>query len=395
MMRARAAATALAALTLSACAVQYGPVPHGRYVADPRCMPTGLDQAPDANALPLFFATSRLPDCRAADIKLLHHRGDAVRMGRFAEQRKFDAGKPVPLAFMAGAQWWQELAAASARAEGRVLVYVHGYRERFPSIARDTAQIARMTAFDGPVIAWTWPSQGTTVGYATDETNMYWDQRNFRAFLKDLAEQPWAREIIIVSHSLGARLVLPAIEYVDDSTSERDARNISNIILASPDIDREDFEREVADKLLTEAKILRERRIHIYVSSHDRALALSRQVHGYPRLGSPYCFNPDDPQALRLPGEEPRCYPGTGGTLDRPGSAGLLVIDTTDVTRGASGHSNYLRSAAACRDFIAVVKGARSRPERLRVPGLAHVFRLVDDPNGPNSDHAKACALPQ
>ncbi len=395
MMRARAAAMVLAALALSGCAVQYGPVPHGRYVADTRCAPTGLEQAPDAIALPLFFATSRLPDCRAADIKLLHHRGDAVRMGRFAEQPKFSLGKPVPLTFMANAQWWQELAKAGARADGRVLLYVHGYRERFPSIARDTAQVARMTGFDGPVIAWTWPSQGTTVGYATDETNMYWDQRNFRAFLKDLAEQPWAREIIIVSHSLGARLVLPAIEFVDDSTSERDARNISNIILASPDIDREDFEREVAGKLLTDAKILRDRRIHLYVSSHDRALALSRQVHGYPRLGSPYCFNPDDPQALRLPGQEARCYPGTGGIVSRPDRAGLVVIDTTDVTRGASGHSNYLRSAEACRDFIAVVGGARSRPERLRVPGQAHVFRLVNDPNGPDPDHAKACALPQ
>ena len=391
-MKLRAAALVLAAMPLSACAVQYGPVPHSAYVADARCSPRGDEAVPDAAAYPLFFATSRLPDCRAADIALLHHRSGNVRYGRFGEQARFDADGPVPLALMAGPPWWQALARAGASGDGKVILYVHGYRERFTTVARDAAQIARMTKFGGPVIAWTWPSQGKAESYAVDETNMYWDQRNFRAFLKDLAEQPWAREIIIVSHSLGARLVLPAIEHVDDSTDAKDARNISNIILASPDIDREDFEREVAGKLLTEAKIMRDRRIHIYASTHDRALALSRLVHGYPRLGSPYCFNPDDPSALRLPGEEPRCYPGTGGIFARPDAAGLVVIDTSDVSRSAAGHSNYLRSAAACRDFIAVVGGARSRPERLRVPGLAHVFRLVDDPDGPEPDHDVVCA---
>lgn len=389
----RAAMLLLAALPLAGCAVQYGRVAHGDYVAAPRCSP-GTDQAaPDAALLPLFFVSSRLPDCRDAAVRMLHHRGDKVRYGRFAPPAKVDGKTPVPLTIMADSAWWQELAAAGARSRGRVLVYVHGYRETFASVARDTAQIGRMTGFDGPVIGYHWPSQGKAVAYATDETNMYWDQLNFRTFLKQLAEQPWAQDITIVSHSLGARLVLPGIEHVDANSADKDARNISNIILASPDIDREDFEREVKSQLLTDAKILRERRIHIYVSSSDRALALSRQVHGYPRLGSPFCFNPKDPQALRLPGEEARCYPGSGGVLSRPEQAGLVIIDTSDVTRGASGHSNYLRSAAACRDFIAVVGGARTAPRRTPVPGLAHVFRLTPDPAAPKPDHEAVCAL--
>jgi pimeloyl-ACP methyl ester carboxylesterase len=391
-MKRRAAALVLAALTLPGCAVQYGKVPHSAYVASPRCMPTGTEAAPDAAALPLFFVTSRLPDCRRDAVQMLSHRGDRVRFGRFAGPMKVDGKTPVPLALMADTLWWQELAAAGAPAKGRVLLYVHGYRESFASVARDTAQIGRMTGFDGPVIAYSWPSQGKAIAYATDETNMYWDQLNFQRFLKTLAEQPWATDITIVSHSLGARLVLPAIEHVDDSTDAKDARNISNIILQAPDIDREDFEREVKNQLLTESKIMRDRRIHIYVSVSDRALAISRQVHGYPRLGSPYCFNPDDPTALRLPDLRPRCYPGTGGIFDRPDRAGLVIIDTTDVTRGTSGHSNFLQSAEACRDFIAVVGGAMTGPRRTPVPGLAHVFRLTDNPTEPKPDHDAVCA---
>lgn len=48
-----------------------------------------------------------------------------------------------------------------------------------------------MTGFDGPIVEYSWPSQGKLLSYAVDETNMYHDVRNFRLFLKALAERPW------------------------------------------------------------------------------------------------------------------------------------------------------------------------------------------------------------
>src|SRR3546814_1741148 len=144
-----------------------------------------------------------------------------------------------------------------------------------------------MTGFDGPVIAYSWPSQHKVLSYAVDETNMYHDVRNFRDFLKALAEQSWVSEVVIVAHSLGARLVVPAVAYVDRAAAGSDSRNISNIILASPDIDRETFERDISADVLAAAKVARARRITVYVSLKDKALAASRANHGYPRLGSP------------------------------------------------------------------------------------------------------------
>ena len=44
---------------------------------------------------------------------------------------------------------------------------------------------------------------------------------------------------------------------------------------------------------------------------------------------------------------------------------GVTVIDTTDVSRGSTGHSNFLRSAVACRDFVDVIAGKSARPERI------------------------------
>ncbi|BBB12870.1 alpha/beta hydrolase [Sphingopyxis sp. FD7] len=382
------AAACGAALALSGCsiaAVDYGKVRHAAYIADPRCT-AQPGAAVDGEALPYFFATSRLPDCRGDPIELLHHRGDRVRFGRFDAPRDIVVGRKKrflpPLAFQAAPDWWRALQAETDRRQGRVLLYVHGYRENFSTTSKDAAQIARMTGFDGPIIEYSWPSQGRLLSYVVDETNMYHDVRNFRDFLKSLAEQDWVKEIVIVSHSLGARLVIPAVAYVDRASSSADSSNISNIILASPDIDRETFERDIEAEVLSARRVANDRRITIYASRADKALAASRAIHGYPRLGSPYCFDPFEAADLKAKGLPERCYPAA--------LAGLTVIDTTDVSRGSTGHSNFLLSAPACRDFIDVVAGKRTRPERVATP-WAHVFRLEPDPALTKERHEAIC----
>ena len=154
---------------------------------------------------------------------------------------------------------------------------------------------------------------------------------------------------------MGARLVIPAIAYVDRTSSNADSSNISNVILASPDIDRETFERDIEEEVLSPRRVANNRRITVYVSHADKALAASRALHGYPRLGSPYCFNPFEAADLKAKGLPVRCYP-----VSVPG---LTVIDTTDVSRTTTGHSNFLRSAVACRDFVDVVADKRARPD--------------------------------
>lgn len=369
----------------SIAAVDYGKVRHTEYVADPRCT-AQPGAVVDGDALPYFFATSRLPDCRTADISLLRHRGDRIRYGRFAAPGEIRVGKEkrlrTPMAFQEAGDWWRALQAETDRRQGRVILYIHGYRETFETTSKDAAQIARMTGFEGPVIEYSWPSQGEVLSYAVDETNMYHDVRNFRDFLKTLAERPWVKEIIVVSHSLGTRLVIPAIAYVDRTSSSADSSNISNVILASPDIDRETFERDIEEEVLAPRRVANERRITVYVSRADKALAASRALHGYPRLGSPYCFDPFEAAELKAKGLPIRCYV-------KPVS-GLTVIDTTDVTRTTTGHSNFLRSAAACRDFVDVVAGKRTRPERTATH-LAHVFRLLPDPADPKPDDEAIC----
>ena len=383
-------------ILLSGCtvAVAYGDVPHSTLAENPRCNPAQNDSAAIAGK-DHFIVTSRLPDCRGDTIVLTNHRADRVRYARFAPPQKIkpakgDAQVVVPLAFQPEDAWWNGLRDAANLRKGRVLLYVHGYRETLATTARDAVQIGAMSNFDGPIIHYSWPSQGNLLSYAVDETNMYWDERNFRNFLTKLARTEWVKEIVVVSHSLGARLVIPAVEYVDRTSTNADSSNISNIILASPDVDREDFERDIAEEVLAARRVNNDRRVTVYASLSDRALALSRAVHGYPRLGSPFCFNPFEAQELKAKGLPQRCFATKSKYQTEPAKTGFTIIDTTDVSGGGAGHSDYLRSFAVCKDFAAVVNGARTTEGRVATKD-AHVFTLRAPEKPTKEDIAAMC----
>jgi len=392
-------------LALAGCTngVDYGPIPHSLYVADPRCDPPP-GAAPADPALPYFVATSRLPDCRTPAVTLSSRRGDRLRFAMAGAPpdrpgEKAPADSVVPLALRAEADWWGALAAAAAAQHGRVLLYVHGFNESFVSSIRDTAQIARLTGFEGPVVHYAWPSRDSLLSYVVDETNTGWDERRFGAFLEALAQQPAVREIVLVTHSMGARLALPAVERIDRANPRGDAGRIANIILASPDIDTATFERGLAETLLTPGRVASGRRITVYASRHDRALAAARGLHGYPRLGSPYCFDPFAAQALMAAGLPPRCYPLATPFAPATPPGGLTVIDTSAVSHGRAGHADYLHSAPACRDFRAVVRGgggagdAEPDAANRQPTHLPYVFALAPDPTAKGRDRA-ICMAP-
>ncbi len=392
----RKAPLLLLPMLLAGCtvAVEYGDIPHNVLAENPRCNPAQNDSA-SVNGKDYFIVTSRLPDCRGDNIILTNHRADRVRFGRFSppetiKPAKGDKQLVVPVAFQPEDAWWAGLRDAANLRNGRVLLYVHGYREKLQTTARDAVQIGTMSNFDGPIIHYSWPSQGNLLSYAVDETNMYWDQRNFRNFLTKLARAEWVKEIVIVSHSLGARLVTPAVDYVDRTSNNADSSNISNIILASPDVDREDFERDIAEEVLAARRVNNDRRVTVYASLSDRALAVSRAVHGYPRLGSPYCFSPFEAKDLKAKGLPQRCFATKTKYETEPAKTGFTIVDTTDVSGGGAGHSDYLRSLAVCKDFAAVVNGARTTEDRVAT-AQAHVFTLRTPVKPTKEDIAAVC----
>ena len=373
-------------------AISYGEVPHEELAKNAPCASVGDGRMEQK----LFLVTTRLPDCRTTVPALTPHRGFGTHYGMFAAVQRSAKGKlpkrAEPSFSLSNDEiWWAQLKTASERENGKVLVYVHGFRETFKTASADTAQIAKLGQFAGPAILYTWPSRGELLSYGVDQTNMYWDERNFRNFLARLAEQPWVTDITLVAHSLGSRLVISAVEYVDRNALRQDAGNISRIILASPDIDRQEFERDAGIGILAKRMVDSGRRVTIYLSGKDKALGISNTIHGYPRLGRPHCFDPFEGKRLEAAGEPVRCYPASSRDPQSAGLQGLTVIDTTDVSNSSSGHSDYLASARACEDFAEVLRdGSGVEGQRLRTP-LPYVFRLAPYAKGEKPDHLGRC----
>ena len=48
-----------------------------------------------------------------------------------------------------------------------------------------TAQISYDLGFDGAPVLYSWPSQGSAIGYTVDEATVEWSQTNLKQFLAD------------------------------------------------------------------------------------------------------------------------------------------------------------------------------------------------------------------
>jgi esterase/lipase superfamily enzyme len=156
-------------------------------------------------------------------------------------------------------------------------VFIHGFNTTFQDAARRTAQIAYDLKFEGAAIFYSWPSQGKASRYLVDETNATWTVPHLETFLKELRVRSGAAKVHIIAHSMGARILAQALR---DLGSDRPARvRFNQIVLAAADIDRATF-IELAGAINGTGD-----RITLYASSRDRALKLSRGIHGYTRAG--------------------------------------------------------------------------------------------------------------
>ena len=89
--------------------------------------------------------------------------------------------------------------------ERDLLVFIHGFNVDFESAVQRTAQIAVDLPFHGVPVCYSWPSQGSLLGYTIDENNAAWTTSHLRAFLEELAETSGADSINLVAHSMGNR----------------------------------------------------------------------------------------------------------------------------------------------------------------------------------------------
>ena len=160
-----------------------------------------------------------------------------------------------------------------AAKSGRVLVFVHGYNTRFESSVFNFAQFVHDMGTDAAPILFSWPSRGRLLDYNYDRESANYSRSDLADLLSAVAKSPNVKDVVVFAHSMGAWLTVEALRQIALEHGRAPAK-ISNLILASPDLDIDVFRRQVAEMGPDRPLIT------IFVSRHDRALALSSLIAG-------------------------------------------------------------------------------------------------------------------
>lgn len=161
-------------------------------------------------------------------------------------------------------------------AEQAPAIYVHGYYISFEKGCRRAVLLQRNANLTGRFLWFSWPSDGALAYYTHDEADLYWSVPDLADAIIEMERRFGPDVVDVVGHSLGARGVVLALYEV--ANRNPDIR-LDEIVLLAPDMDFGIFQR-----ILPRIRPIAEN-ITIYVTTGDRPLALSAQLHGYPRLG--------------------------------------------------------------------------------------------------------------
>lgn len=154
-----------------------------------------------------------------------------------------------------------------------VLVFVHGFNNRFEDAVFRFAQIVHDTRAEVTPVLFTWPSRGSVLAYGYDRESTNYSRNALEAVLRRLAQNPEVGEVTVLAHSMGNWLVLESLRQM----AIRDGRvlpKIRNVVLAAPDVDM-DLAREAFRDMGPNRPHL-----SLFVSQDDKALAASRLVWG-------------------------------------------------------------------------------------------------------------------
>ena len=209
-------------------------------------------------------------------------------------------------------------------------IYVHGYYIDFDKGCRRAALLQENASLTDRFLWFSWPSDGDLANYMRDEADLYWSVLDLADAIIELERRFGSGAVDVVGHSLGARGVALALYEV---AYRRPDIRLDAIVLLAPDMDFAIFQR-----LLPRISLIA-RNVTIYVTDADRPLALSAQLHGYPRLGE------------------------AGDHLKT--LSGVEVIDLSDIgSEGPTGHLYHVYSKAVGKDLSQLLNDGRHAAER-------------------------------
>lgn len=260
---------------------------------------------------------------------------------------------------------WLSKAVKTSR-DRSVLVFVHGFNNRFEDSVYRFAQIVHDSGADSVPILATWPSRGSIFAYGYDRESTNYTRNALEELFQFLARDAEVREVSILAHSMGNWLAIEALRQMAIRNGRLPSK-FKNIMLAAPDVDVDVFRSQIADMGAERPQFT------LFVSRDDRALAVSRRVWGdVSRLGS---IDPEqDPYKAELAEND------------------IAVIDLTAIhTEDALKHGKFAESPEIVR-LIGTRIGAGQTLTDSRV-GLGHQIIAATSGTAATVGHAVGLAV--
>ena len=158
-----------------------------------------------------------------------------------------------------------------------IFVFAHGYKNSFASGIHTAARMSYNS--ERPLIFYSWPSVCAFRSYTSDENNVEWSQEHFNdvvMHLEAVCTEDTSCKVRYFAHSMGTRLLVRA------SPLLREKSYMAEAALICPDID-DGLVQHYAKRYLS---VNGTATIRVYMSRHDKCLAISQLIHGgYCRFG--------------------------------------------------------------------------------------------------------------
>lgn len=243
-------------------------------------------RGPDNVQPGMMFSGTRGPQIGYADIAVSIPPDDAREIGEVQWPKKLPANPAREFVTLkadrideatASARFREQIEATGSR---HVLVFVHGYNNRFEDAVYRFAQIVHDSDADVVPILFTWPSRGELLAYTYDRESTNFSRDGLERLLTLLAEDKSVSEISVLAHSMGNWLTLESLRQMAIRNGHI-ASKIHDVMLAAPDVDVDVFRTQVQS--FGEPRP----RFTLFVSRNDKALAFSRRLWGSTdRLGA-------------------------------------------------------------------------------------------------------------
>jgi esterase/lipase superfamily enzyme len=163
----------------------------------------------------------------------------------------------------------------------KILVFIHGFNNTASEAVLRLSQFVEDTGYKGVPVLFTWASAAKGTRYVYD-LNSVLVARSKLKNIANILNETRAERFDIFAHSMGTFLTMEGLIKQHEAGLLDKRTRIDHIILASPDIDIDLFETQVAE---LPPSILR--KMYLLISKDDAALRLSRRIAGgVPRVGA-------------------------------------------------------------------------------------------------------------